>query len=306
MHVIDEVLLLGSIPTGTDGVDSGAGFVCNGTDVIGGPQFTFNRSPSNYTFPAFLPLDPDEPDSLCFLRLTDDEFGPAAVSAWLPINFDETNTGLEFSMSIGYRIYGEAEGSADGMAFLMHQDANGLEALGFDGGGIGYMDITRALVVEWDTCKSLSSFFRGFFIPRNVNSYLLFHGCDVNNTVLNADLGDTGENNIHVRSVDAEGNFGELGQTDNVEIRTSETGSPGGRMWVEYCNGVLSVYLDNNYDLAEGGAKPSEPELTISTDLSAILEPTQQVYVGYTSGKFGQADYHDILFWEFEQFACES
>ena len=141
-------------------VDNRNGFPCDGTVDMGDTdaQFTLNRSPTNYTYPGFVPLDESDPESLCFLRLTDDEFGPVAVSAWLPFTFSSPNN-LDFSMTIGYRIFGEQEESADGMAFLIHQDNAGLGALGFDGGGIGYMNIQNALVVEWDTRKFLLSIF---------------------------------------------------------------------------------------------------------------------------------------------------
>lgn len=190
VHVIDAVLLLGPVPpseapstapsatpsasfaptqTPEDGVDSSTGFACSGTG--GTPEFTFNRFPENYTYPALLPFDASDPESLCFLRLTDDVMGPRAVSAWLPLKFGDANVGMDFSMSIGYRIYGEADGSADGMAFVMHQDEKALEALGFEGGGIGYMTIRSALVVEWDTCMFVEGWCAVFW---RFYSFLLF------------------------------------------------------------------------------------------------------------------------------------
>lgn len=69
-------------------------------------------------------------------------------------------------------------------------------------------------------------------------------------------------------------------------------------MWVDYCGGVLSVYLATSY--TEGvDTKPSQPLLSASVNLRPILNAAQEVYVGYTSGKFGQADYHDIMSWDF-------
>ena len=120
-------------------------------------------------------------------------------------------------------------------------------------------------------------------------------------TVSNPDLGDAGENNIHIRSVDDQGSFTEIAQTTgDLMIRTSETGSPSGRMWVDYCAGVLSVYLSTSH--VEGvfvDAKPSQPLLSANVDLRSSVNVEQELYVGYTSGKFGQADFHDIMSWDF-------
>ena len=115
---------------------------------------------------TFNPPDADYPqmveigDGLCYLRMTPDSGPFYSASAFTTHNFEPANTGRSFSMSLGYRIYGTENGSADGMTFVMHQDPRGVNALGGPGGwlgaytGHGGQGIYPALIIEFDTCKS--------------------------------------------------------------------------------------------------------------------------------------------------------
>ena len=113
---------------------------------------TFN--PSDKEYPQMLEIE----DGLCALRMTPDAGASMAATAFTTHTFEETNARKSFSMSLGYRIYGKNAGSADGLAFVMHQDARGIHALGKAGGYLGVYGgskeiIRNALVIEFDTCK---------------------------------------------------------------------------------------------------------------------------------------------------------
>ena len=76
---------------------------------------SLNSNPATSEFPQFIPQNASDPNSLCFLRMTPDVGGQGALgtSAFLgvPVTFPEQ---FSFKMSIGYRICGEEDGSADG------------------------------------------------------------------------------------------------------------------------------------------------------------------------------------------------
>jgi hypothetical protein len=110
--------------------------------------------------------------------MTPDIAQPLATSAFLgvPVNNPET---FSFSMTIGYRIYGAADGSADGMVFVMHQDERGAKAIGNRGGGIGvYGDsevtIKPAIAIEWDTCESSDKGSVSFFCRQLITLTFFF------------------------------------------------------------------------------------------------------------------------------------
>lgn len=91
------------------------GFDC---EPDGGIGFALNKNPSSYPFPSFVATNASDPNTKCFLRMTRDNAQAVATSAFLPFNFAPNNAKLRFRMSIGYRIYGGNDGSADGMVFV--------------------------------------------------------------------------------------------------------------------------------------------------------------------------------------------
>lgn len=138
-------------------IDFSDGFPCDRL------PFTYIGNVPGYPYPAFELLDEQDPENMCFLRMTADDTFRAGTGAFLPFSFSPENTDCEygFSMSIGYRIYGELSGSADGMVFVMHQDPRGLSAIGGFGGALGVHEpdpILNSLMIEWDTSKSLCCF----------------------------------------------------------------------------------------------------------------------------------------------------
>ena len=80
---------------------------------------SLNSNPATSEFPKFIPQNASDPNSLCFLRMTPDVGGQGALgtSAFLgvPVTFPEQ---FSFKMSIGYRICGEEDGSADGKYYI--------------------------------------------------------------------------------------------------------------------------------------------------------------------------------------------
>ncbi|GKY96754.1 hypothetical protein MPSEU_000634800 [Mayamaea pseudoterrestris] len=160
--------------------------------------------------------------------MTADVRGSASVGAFVlvPYNFQKNNEDMAFCMSIGYRIYGEEFESADGMAFVMHQDPRGAAATGGGGGlfgAYGLNAITNSRVIEWDTYD---------------NGPDSKYPVDVN------DVDDVGEDNVHIQTVSADGTLTQLEQIFGDLIRTLDDGTPG-RMWVEYRDGVLTVWSNN-------------------------------------------------------------
>jgi len=122
------------------------GFDCASTD------FTLNSVPASSPFPKYLGL-PD--DDRCYLRLTEAvPLSGLGSCAFKPFAFPSA-TNYNFSVQFSYRLFG---GFGDGMTFVLHQDAHGVNALGQAGGNMGVHapssgSITPALVVELDTCK---------------------------------------------------------------------------------------------------------------------------------------------------------
>jgi hypothetical protein len=208
-------------------------------------------------------------DPVCFLRLVSDN--PRLVgSAFLPFEFSSSNTNLDFKMSIGYRIFGNEYGTADGMTFVIHADSRGVHALGGAGAGIGWYNngqilfggvtIKNALIIEWDTYP-------------------------------NPDVFDNGENNIHILGTTSTGEPYEIAEetfgSEAETIRTNPDGTPG-KIWVESCGKLLNVYFNK-----DGDTKPAAPSISVTIDLFSILG-TRSAFAGYTSGTGGQGDNHDI------------
>lgn len=107
---------------------------------------------------------------------------------------------------------------------------------------------------------------------------------------------DNGENNVHVLSTSSTGATSEIAEFTSADIRTNSDGTPG-RMWVEYCSGILKVYLNK-----DGDTKPASPAVNIGYDLDNIFGPTiTDLFAGYTAGTGSFADNHDIMSWSFAQ-----
>ncbi|CAB9525406.1 expressed unknown protein [Seminavis robusta] len=251
------------------------GFPCDNT------PFTLNSNPSDWSYPQILPLDPADPTSLCFLRMSEDSSENAGAStAFLDLVFEEDNVNRIFSMTIGYRIYGPEATTGDGMAFVIHQDPRGKDALGGGGGGLAVY----------------SSSIDGNFLEDGIRPALVIEFDTVDNSFDNPNLLDDGVPNIHVMQVDGTGALTELAEAPSVPILTDEAGTTSGRMWVDYCDGrVLKVYINN-----AGDTKPSIPQAEVTFDMDSIFSG-QNFVSGYGAATGFFADYHEITSWDLSQ-----
>mmetsp|Transcript_4758 Transcript_4758/g.7351 ORF Transcript_4758/g.7351 Transcript_4758/m.7351 type:complete len:157 (+) Transcript_4758:984-1454(+) len=113
-------------------------------------QLNGNRLPN---YPRYLS------NSQCALQLVADGVSTTKGSAFVPMTIVNNMT---FSTTIEYRMHGTANGQADGMTFVMHQDTRGASAIGGTGSELGVYGvygtepIKPALVVEMDNCKCRS------------------------------------------------------------------------------------------------------------------------------------------------------
>jgi len=121
--------------------------------------FTLNTRTYNtyFPYPQYLPLDPTDPDSPKFLRLTSDGYKMAGVSAFTKYRFDPDNTEKGFSMMAEYRMQCNQEdpkkSCTDGLAFVMHQDHRGAEAVGWTSKHMGVYDDDRYRKGEGDAIR---------------------------------------------------------------------------------------------------------------------------------------------------------
>jgi len=105
---------------------------------------------------------------------------------------------------------------------------------------------------------------------------------------------DNGENHIHIVTVSTDGTRTEIAESNGIDIRTDSSGSPVGKLWVDYGDDqVIHVYINN-----KGTTKPEHALLSGSVDLNNLFEG-QSVTLGYTAAVGGQGDFHDITSWSF-------
>ncbi len=68
----------------------------------------------------------------------------------------EQRVDLSQAFSITFEInVGDDDAAADGMAFVLHNDPRGAEALGTAGGGFGAIGIANGLAIEFDTFQNV-------------------------------------------------------------------------------------------------------------------------------------------------------
>lgn len=103
--------------------------------------------------PVAIATSQDFPNSTCF-RLTPAGSFHVAGSVW-----NNTQVNLNQSFTINTKLYfGANNASADGLAFVLQ--TAGTNALGIDGGGLGYYQIPGpSFVVEFDTWQNLEQHF---------------------------------------------------------------------------------------------------------------------------------------------------
>jgi len=116
----------------------------------------------------------------------------------------------------------------------------------------------------------------------------------------NGEFPDQHGNQIAIATIDAGGTVTTHAYTSDIDIRTDDDGVETGRVWIEYDGTKLKVYLDS-----DGDTKPSSPTLSVddNIDLSDLFYGPA-VNVGFTAATGSQADFHDVMNWNFRH-NCE-
>jgi Legume lectin domain len=124
-----------------------------------------------------------------------------------------------------------------------------------------------------------------------LNSLFSFTDFNGGSAPFNNNSGD----HIQVQTVSSEGVVTEIINTQNVTIRTDDSGATFGFLWIDYCYGVLDVYISNNND---GTTKPSIPTVSAAVNIEQLFSGSD-VFLGFTAATGGESDFHDILAWTF-------
>ena len=118
---------------------------------------------------------------------------------------DDTSFSTEFQ----FQISGGTDG-ADGFTFILQNDRQGDNALGDDGGGVGYRDLEQSIAIEFDTYKGVGD-------PNNNHISILRDG-NTSNALINADsIFDLNGGEILNAWIDYEGS------SDVLEVYLSDT-----------------------------------------------------------------------------------
>lgn len=149
-------------------------------------------------------------------------------------------------------------GGADGIAFVMHNDPAGPSALGKEGGGIGYQELSNSVVVEFDTyMNGWDPSGNHIAITRNGDTN---HG-SLNNAIFPAPVTPPGFN-----------------LKDGKPIT----------LWIDYDHEStrLEVFA------APAKKKPNQPMMAAFVDLGAVLGSS--FYVGFTGSTGGSWSKHEV------------
>src|SRR5262249_36927853 len=63
---------------------------------------------------------------------------------------------LTHDFNMAFDIYFGPQHAADGMAFILHNDLNGLNAIGGEGGNLGAIGLQNGLAIEFDTWQNVN------------------------------------------------------------------------------------------------------------------------------------------------------
>jgi hypothetical protein len=198
------------------------------------------------------------------LRLTPSEAAQAgsaflAETVRLPADF-------AFETDFRFRIHDHwHDGSADGLAFVLHADSRGASALGHTGGSMGYGGeantgperITPSLCVEFDTHE-------WYWDPDNDNH-----------------AGVNGNGNLSSLATASP-----LQRLDNANQKHA---------WIRYegASDLLEVFL------SESDVQPATPLVSHAVDLTSIFGGRRDLYVGFTAATGSWYSTHDIISWTF-------
>ena len=212
----------------------------------------------------------------CRLELTSED-PMKSGSAFAAITFDDT-TNYPFEAYYEYDISDtvingtSVGGSADGIAFLVHIDPQGVNALNDAGGALGVYGaggIHCAIVIELDT----------YFGPTNTGPHAPFST-------------DNYTRALDIIATDEAGNATRYAELDITDIFTMQ-----GKVWVSHNNGVLDVYLATQ----TATSRPPRPIVSVNMPIPALLLSREEIYVGFSSSTGGEYDKHEVVFCSFEE-----
>ena len=201
------------------------------------------------------------------LRLTSTTPCCQASAAWYRTRqhvADGFDTTFDFQVS---------NGGADGLAFVIHNDNDGLETVGTGGCSMGYGDISKAVVIEFDTYQN------GFYCAENQ---------DPNDNHIGIISGGTGvvqprhtiQYNLATETLPSSINLKQGFHTARVRYVVPEAATTG----------ILEVYIN---DL-------TRPFLTTTLNLETKIGLTDgTAWVGFMAGTGTTAANHDIANWFF-------
>ncbi|MCP3919394.1 MAG: hypothetical protein GY711_27980 [bacterium] len=243
--------------------------------------FTAPASAQNFQFPDFsntsnLVFNGTAATAGNVLRVTAANISERG-SAWYDTPVD-VSSGFETTFT--FQISNPAAGGGDGMAFLIHNDAAGLAALGNHASAMGYGGFAAT--------------------PQNGLDSSLAIEIDTYN---NGNVGDLDANHISVHT----GGPGDNSQDEVLSIGRAPASSDMSdglvhTVRIRNSGGVLEVYLDDlttplitaSYDVINGGTY-----LTGGPAAGLSLIGGTSAYVGFTAGNGGAWEDHDVLSWTF-------
>jgi hypothetical protein len=185
-----------------------------------------------------------------------------------------TQVAAGFTCTFTFRIDLPTGGGADGMAFVIHNAAKGLNAIGDNGSGMGYainssQSIENSLVVEFDTWDS--------------------------------SLGDPGNNHvsIHTRGT-APNDYSEDFSIGNAVVPAAMDDGAVHTALIGYDGVTIEVYVDDlvtplisvPWDFATGGT------YLVGGSVGGLnLMSGGTAHVGFSAATGGAAETHDVLSW---------
>ena len=170
-----------------------------------------------------------------------------------------------FSTFFSFRFTIPQNGGADGMAFVVQNQANNVGGVG---GGLGYAGIPTSVAVEFDT----------------------FDNGEINANHVGINLnGNTASTPANAASLDP---LGQLDQSDGIDRIWYS--------WVDY-NGLtdlLEVRVASALANAPAPARPLNAFISSVIDIPSILGDTD-AFVGFTAATGAAFNNHDVLSWGF-------
>ena len=225
------------------------------------------------------------------LRLTPDrktQKGTAFFEQALAVTADTS-----FSTQFQFQVTGGTTG-ADGFTFMLQNDSRGLNALGGQGGGLGYRNVNQSLAIEFDT------YFNPEFDPNNNHISVLQNG-DIRNSLAVAtapfDLNNGGLLNAWI-DYDGQNDLLEVYLADslnkpNASLLSTEvdlTAVVGDRAFLGFS--AATGGRSNNHDILDWevmtnssflSASDDEPELETIVDLDNFADTSLLTLKGDTT-----------------------